>query len=69
MQYLRILFQVLTKFISETFPKVAVLKRLPKGAMTSSFVEHPVLNFLSEKIDKSAILIGTFFQVLTKFNS
>ena len=66
MQYLRILFQVLTKFISETFPKVAVLKRLPKGAMTSSFVEHPVLNFLSAKNRQKCNTDRNFFPTTDK---
>ena len=53
MQYLRILFQVLTKFISETFPKVAVLKRLPKGVMSSSFCRAPCIKFsISKKLTK-----------------
>ena len=49
-QCLGILFQVLTKFISETFPKVAVSKRSPKGAMSRAlYVERPVFNLLSAK--------------------
>ena len=49
MQWLGILFQVLTKFISETFPKQWFQSALRKEQWAAPFVERLVLNLLSEK--------------------
>ena len=48
-QCLGVLFLVLTKFISETFPKSCLKSALRKERWAAPFVERPVFNFLSAK--------------------
>ena len=69
MQCLSKLFQVLVKFLSNTFPKQLFYGALRKEQWAGPFVEYLVLNLLSAKNRQKYNVLSKLLQVLVIYFS